>query len=64
VDGFSAHADRNGLLDWVRPIADNLKGVYVVHAEGGAADALVEGLHGLGIENAIAPAFGQRIKLD
>lgn len=61
VDGFSGHADRNGLLDWVRPIAPGLKGVYVVHAEQDAAQALVEGLHGLGIENAIAPTYGQQI---
>jgi len=63
VDGFSAHADHTGLLDWVKPIAHDLKGVFVVHAEERAADALVQGLHELGIENAIAPEYGQQINL-
>jgi metallo-beta-lactamase family protein len=61
IDGFSAHADRNGLLDWVRPIAPQLKGVFVVHAEDSAAEALLGGLRALGIENAIAPTYGQQI---
>lgn len=64
VDGFSGHADHNGLLDWVRPIANDLKGVFVVHAEEGAAEAVVQGLHGLGIENAIAPTYGQQVELN
>ena len=64
VDGFSGHADHNGLLDWVRPIANGLKGVFVVHAEEGAADALVQGLHELGIQNAIAPTYGQQVELN
>ncbi|MBI4671437.1 MAG: MBL fold metallo-hydrolase [Chloroflexi bacterium] len=64
VDGFSAHADRKGLLDWVRPIASQLKGVFVVHAEERAADALVQGLRELGIENASAPAHGQQVTLN
>lgn len=63
LDGFSAHADRNGLLDWVRPIAGGLKGAYVVHAEEEAALALVEGLHGLGIRDAIAPTYSQHVHL-
>lgn len=61
VDGFSGHADRNGLLDWVRPIASGLKGVFVVHAEEDAAEDLVRGLHALGIQNALAPTYGQQI---
>lgn len=63
VDGFSAHADRNGLLDWVRPIARQLKGVFVVHAEEHAAESLVRGLQELGIKNAIAPTYGQQVNL-
>lgn len=63
ADGFSAHADHNGLLGWVKPIANNLKGVFVVHAEEDAAAALVQGLHDLGIRNAFAPQRGQRVEL-
>ncbi len=61
IDGFSAHADRAALLDWVRPIAAQLKGVFVVHAEADAAEALIEGLRELGIRNAVAPTYGQQI---
>lgn len=64
VDGFSAHADRAALLDWVRPIQRELKGVYVVHAEADAAAALVQGLRELGIRNALAPTYGQQIICD
>lgn len=60
VDGFSAHADRNGLLEWVRPMAARLKGVFVVHAEENAAESLVDGLRALGVQNAVAPTHGQQ----
>lgn len=63
MDGFSAHADHDGLLDWVRPISAQLKGVFVVHAEPDAAEALLQGLRELGIRNAIAPSYGQEINI-
>lgn len=63
VEGFSGHADRNGLLDWARPIARELKGAFVVHAENDAADSLVDGLRALGIPDAIAPTYGQQVHL-
>lgn len=63
VDGFSAHADRDELLDWVRPVAGGLKGVFVVHGEPQAADALADGLRGLGIKSVLAPTIGQRVEL-
>lgn len=63
VEGFSGHADRNGLLDWVRPISQELKAAFVVHAEQEAAEVFTQGLRELGIENAIAPTYGQQINL-
>ncbi len=63
AQGFSAHADRNELLDWVRPIAKDLKGVFVVHGEAEAAVALAVGLRELGVKNALAPTRGQRVEL-
>jgi metallo-beta-lactamase family protein len=63
AEGFSAHADRGGLLDWVRPIAKDLKGVFVVHGEAPAAESLVQGLTELGVRNALAPTRGQRVEL-
>lgn len=64
VDGFSGHADRNGLLEWVKPIAPQLKGVYVVHAEENAAESFVQALRDSGIKNALAPTYGQQLNMD
>jgi metallo-beta-lactamase family protein len=63
VDGFSGHADRNGLLDWVKPIAGGLKQTFVVHAEERAAESLVQGLRELGLPSAVAPSYGQEFNL-
>lgn len=63
ADGFSAHADRDELLEWVKPIAQGLKGAFVVHGEPQAADALAEGLRALGAKNAFAPQLGQCVEL-
>jgi len=41
IDGFSAHADQEGLLKWVRCFGDSLKEVILVHGE-------VEAQHDLG----------------
>ncbi len=40
VDGFSAHTDRAGLLDWVRRAGSDAQAVFVVHGEPEAAFAL------------------------
>lgn len=63
ADGFSAHADHDELLEWVKPIAGGLKGAFVVHGEPQAADALSEGLRSLGVKNAFAPQLGQCVEL-
>ncbi|MBN2538395.1 MBL fold metallo-hydrolase, partial [candidate division WOR-3 bacterium] len=50
MDEFSAHADRQGLLDYVgRMNLLRLKKVFIVHAEPEAAEAMVEPLKALGI---------------
>jgi metallo-beta-lactamase family protein len=63
VEGFSAHADRGELLDWVRPIARGLRGVFVVHGEPQAAESLAEGLSAMGVKMALAPTIGQQVEL-
>lgn len=64
LDGLSAHADQRGLLAWVKPIASELKGVFVVHAEEHAAETLVQELRALNIQNAFAPTYGQVVQLN
>src|SRR5205085_5890730 len=43
IDAFSGHADRNDLLDWVKPQAAKLRGLFVVHGEEHSALALADG---------------------
>jgi len=48
INGYSAHADRDGLLGWVRPIARDMQ-VFVVHGDPDPAAALADGLRQLGV---------------
>jgi metallo-beta-lactamase family protein len=40
LDCFSAHADQRGLLEWIGACQRTPRGVFVVHGEPAAADAL------------------------
>ena len=59
IEAFSGHADRNDLLNWVKPRAKNLKKVFLVHGELPAQKALAEGLTELGVREVIIPAKGE-----
>ena len=63
LQGFSGHADRNGLLQWVLPRVKNLRKVFIVHAEIDAATALADGLRELGAKDVTIPAKGQGFEL-
>ena len=64
INGFSAHADRNELLDYARQLgAKRLKSVFVVHGEEASSQALAYGLNSLGVENAIVPQLGEEFEL-
>jgi metallo-beta-lactamase family protein len=58
INGYSAHADRNGLLGWVKPIARELKHAFVVHGDPAPAAALADGLTELGVAQASVPSRG------
>jgi metallo-beta-lactamase family protein len=36
IDGFSAHADQKGLLDWVGKFTNKPRGLFIIHGEGQA----------------------------
>lgn len=40
LQGFSAHADQNGLLDWVSQLSGKPERLFIVHGEAAAAGAL------------------------
>ena len=58
INGYSAHADRNGLLAWAEPIARNLRQIFVVHGDPEPAASLAEGLRELGAPNVAVPGQG------
>jgi hypothetical protein len=63
LGGFSAHADRNGLLEWVRHIKNDKLKVFVVHGEETSSHAFADTLKNeLGL-NAYVPQWGETIDL-
>jgi len=63
INGYSAHADREELLRWARPILSEVRQVFVVHGEVGPARALAEGLRQSGATWVKVPALGDEYEL-
>lgn len=61
--GFSAHADKNELLQWAAGAKDNLKGIFVVHGEEEAALAFADSLRGLGKFPVTVPQPTQMVEI-
>jgi metallo-beta-lactamase family protein len=60
MDEFSAHADRDGLLQYVGAMnVARLKKVFIVHSELDAAQSLVEPLKALGVREVVIPEIGE-----
>ena len=55
INGYSAHADREGLLDWVRPIAKDIQHAFAVHGEPESVAAVAGSLRELGVRRATVP---------
>jgi len=63
INGYSAHADRDGLLGWVRPIARDLRHAFVVHGDPDPAAALADGLRRLGTRDVAVPEQGNMFRV-
>ncbi len=63
ANGFSAHADRSELIDWVNQAKDTLKGVFIVHGEETSALAFAETLRTMGNFQVMVPELHQTIEL-
>jgi metallo-beta-lactamase family protein len=58
INGFSSHADQNGLLEYALATKDTLRRLFLVHGEPRGAEPLMEKLKLEGIENVFYPAQG------
>ncbi len=65
AEGYSAHADRNGLLRWARKTQEegNVKHIFLVHGELDSAEALAEGLREQGAPDVTIPDRGDTFEL-
>lgn len=62
IPGFSAHADRTGLLDWYDGLGGNPDHTFVVHGDPDAAAALATTLRQRGTD-AVVPRRGESFEL-
>jgi len=62
IPGFSAHADRTGLLDWYDGLGSNPEHTFVVHGDPEAADALASTLRQRGA-NVVVPQRGESFEI-
>jgi metallo-beta-lactamase family protein len=65
INGYSAHADHNGLLAWLKDAQDrgNVQKVFMVHGEVESATALAEAARAQGVPEVYVPERGQVFEL-
>ena len=61
--GYSAHGDRDDLLNWAAPGAERIRHAFVIHGDPQPAHALAQGLRKLGYERVDVPQRGDSITL-
>ena len=59
VEALSAHADRDGLTNWLDEVKDNVRHGFAVHGEPDKTAAMVALMKEHGIPSAVAPLPGQ-----
>ena len=64
LTGFSVHADATELIEWLRTASYEPSGVFVVHGEPQAADALRARIERELDWVAVVPTLGERLRLD
>lgn len=63
VDGYSAHADKNGLLEWLAPSRFTLKKVFLVQGEENALSEFSHSVEDLLAIDAVIPELTQSFEL-
>lgn len=64
IDGYSAHADTDQLLEWVDPMRHTAKRVFVVQGEEDAAEYLAQQIKDRLAVDADTPTLNSEVKLD
>ena len=59
INGFSAHADRNELLGWVKKMQRRPHKAFVVHGDPEPAQTIADGLSELGVRETRVPERGE-----
>ena len=63
LGGYSAHADRNELRDWVRRLGGPIRRAFVVHGETPALEAMATMLREEGVREVVVPGHGDSFEL-
>jgi metallo-beta-lactamase family protein len=63
IDEFSAHADHNGLVEWVKKGKNHWKRVFIVHGDEPASLALADALRGAGLADVAVPHMGESVQI-
>jgi metallo-beta-lactamase family protein len=65
IDGYSAHADHKGLLDWLKAahLRSDLKSVFAVHGEEDSAQAFAHAALMAGVPNVVIPKRGESYRI-
>ncbi len=64
LQALSGHADHDELLAWMKPIAANLKKVFLVHGEPAASAALQQAIQAAYSIETVLPTPGQSVELN
>ncbi|MBI3458658.1 MBL fold metallo-hydrolase [Candidatus Azambacteria bacterium] len=64
IGGYSAHADQDKLIDWVRPMKQSVKKVFLVHGEPDSMQILATKIKKELALEPIIPNFGESFELD
>ncbi len=63
IGGYSGHADRNELRQWVAGLGETPQRAFTVHGETEQLQAMAELLRGLGVKQVDVPALGQPFEI-
>lgn len=64
IEGYSAHADQDGLVRWVRPMRNTLKKIFIVQGEDNAEHVLATVFKDKLTVDSVVPEYGQEFILE